>query len=298
MNLSTLTMHARRSSLLLFLMVPLFGFFQYTIRNIDSEEVAHITFPPEYLGASLDHRIMQRFMGLRIVAADLAWIDLIVKSDMIRGGQAFSPFYRAARTIVTLDPDHYYAYYIAGMYLSVVKDDIKGATALLRDGAQYIQKNISKIGENLSQQTSAWKVMFMLGYNLIFEEFEVEEGSYWITEAAKIPKAPLYVTSLAGRVSTEAGRFEVGEKVLADFHSKVTNDEDRKRIEQKMLDLTAKRELAELNERFQNFLRTTQAHAIEKERAFRLFLRSNNHSTRNMLGDTLKLNALGKIIAD
>src|SRR5689334_12708767 len=124
-----------------FLLVLLAAFLQYRIHEIESDDVAMVATPPEYLGTAIDHRIMRRFLGLRIIVSDLAWIDLMMKSDIIRGGEPYSPFYRSARTVVTLDPDHYFGYYIAGIYLSVIKDDIKGATAILRDGAQYIQRN-------------------------------------------------------------------------------------------------------------------------------------------------------------
>ncbi|MBI2607181.1 MAG: hypothetical protein HYW49_13985, partial [Deltaproteobacteria bacterium] len=111
---------------------------QLYVRDFRAPGTAFVPEPPKFLALSLDPRIIRRFLGVRILAADLVWIDTLIKSDIEREKKDFTTMYQAARVMTALDPDNYFAYYVLGLYLSVIKDDIKGATAFLRDGAQSL----------------------------------------------------------------------------------------------------------------------------------------------------------------
>lgn len=269
-------------------LVLLAGLLQNTVRQIDVHSYALVPEQAQYIGLSIDPRILKRLLGIRVLAADLVWLDLLIKADIRRTAEPFTPLYRAAKTVTVLDPDQFNVYYFAGMYLSVITDDIKGATALLRDGAQHIERS------KLEDHPLAWRVFFMLGYNLLFEELEVEEGSIWIKKAGNSSGAPLFVKDLARRISTEQGRLQVAARILADLYRRVTRPEERIQVEQKMLHLAVQQELVDMNEKFQTFLKHTDAVAFNREKAFKLFLHEYGIK-KNMLGKPLGLDKLGKI---
>ena len=189
-----------------------------------------------------------------------------------------------------LDPDNVTAYYIAGMYLSVVKDDVKGATAILREGVRHMETHPYNWDE-------AWRLPFALGYNLIFEEHDLDEGAKWIQRAAQFARAPQMVRTLAKHVATEAGRLEVGSRVLNEMYRQPIRPEEKKRIEAKMMVLAERQEVLELNEKFQVFLKSTRSYVFSKKKQFQLFMRSIGHSGKSLVGDPFEINDSGNIVA-
>lgn len=246
--------------------------------------------PPVFLGTQVNPKIITRLLGSRLLVADMIWIDLLLKADHRHEGKPFTSMYEAAKTMLILDPTNYYAYYLVGLYLSVIKDDIKGATDILREGAKQLELN-----KGAYTRPEAWKVFFMLGYNLIFEEMETEEGSIWVQKAAALPQSPKYVKDLGKKVSTTHGKYEVASHVLADFYRKLEDPEQKKIVEEKMLNLALRQELIDLNEKFSTFLSTTEAYALPKKKAFQLFFRSIGRPRKDLLGRPLGLDSLGKI---
>lgn len=261
---------------------------QNAMHRISAGGTTLVSQPPQFVGLSIDPRIVRRFLGLRLVAADWIWIDTLLKADATREVEPFTGFYRAFKNIVTLDPDNLYAYYVAGMYLSVIKNDIKGASAILREGTEHLEST----GYTGS---GAWQIYYALGYNLIFEEHDVEAGSEWIRRAAEMPGSTAMIQTLAQHVSTEQGRLEIAARILADLRRRVTRPDEKAQVEKKMTDLAGRQEIADLNEKFQKFLGSTEAYALPKQKAFRFFLRSLGHPGKDLFGRRLGVNALGRI---
>lgn len=267
------------------------GFCQNAVRGVTSGATMLVPPPPEYLGMSVDPRIVKRLLGTRLLVADVLWLDAMIKSDIEKEKVSFSEFYRAFKSIVALDPDNLYAYWVGGLYLSVIKDDIKGATAILRDGVQYLESN----PDAAKSWPSAWQLPFTLGYNLIFEEQEFEAGAAWIRKASEFPNIPGYVRDLGKRVSTEQGVLEVASRVLTDLYRRVSTPEEKAKIEAKMLAVAVRQEIADLNIKFKKFLFSTEAYALPKKRAFSLFMKTIGHPWKDMRGRPLDIDELGNI---
>lgn len=263
-------------------------FVQDRIRGLGADTNALIPSPPQYIGLTIDVRIIQRLLGIRLAVADLIWLDALIKSDTVHEKDSYTSVYKAFKAATFLDPDNLPVYYVAGTYLSVVKDDVHGATSILREGVQHMQSHAFT-------WHGAWQVPFMLGYNLIFEEHELEEGSRWVGEAAKFEHAPAAVKKLAQTVSTERGQLEVASRILNDIYRKTEKADERAKIERKLLAIASKQDLVELNERFEVFRRSTGAYAFSKEKQLHLFLKEVGHSKNDLLGRALEINFLGKI---
>ncbi len=274
--------------LLVFLTV-FFGVSQLAARSYLPDSVSIKEDGENYWGLWINPRIVKRLLSINLAVADLVWIDVLLKADIEKVKEPFSKFFKASKAVVELDPNQIYTYYIAGLYLSVVKDDIKAATDILRDGAQHIERSSWAV-----ENPSVWKVYFSLGYNLVFEELEIAEGSKWLAKAGSYENAPLYVKELSKKASTEQGRYEIASRVVADLYRRAQSPEVKKAIERKMLDLASKHEIYEVNEKFDIFLNTTGAYALPKEKAFKLFLRSFGNR-KDLQGREFTLDKLGKI---
>jgi hypothetical protein len=132
----------------------------------------------------------------------------------------------------------------------------------------------------------------------MFEEHDFEEGAKWAHLAGESTDAPPYVKNLARKVGTHSGLFEVASNILADLHRRARSPEERVRIEEKMSDLAVKQELAELNDKFQEFSRSTGAYAFPRHRQFLLFMKTTGRPHKDLRGRPLRLNQAGKIVSD
>ncbi len=241
-----------------------------------------------YWGEYINTSMARRFLGLRVSIANLIWVDLLYKSD-IRHDSDFSTFYRAARAILELDPKNYMSVWFSALYLSVIKDDISGASRIFRDAVDALEKDVW-VNTHLKGS-----IYFAYGYHLLYEEHNLPLASKYIRLSAEQPSASLLSKRMAETLSTERGQIEVGFRVLNEFYRRVKSDLERKRIEGKMTDLLLKKELLELNEQFDSFRAQRATRGIPRPRAYQLFLRSINHGGRDSIGRKLVLGEHGGI---
>jgi hypothetical protein len=244
-----------------------------------------------YWGELTNTKMLRRFLGLRVIAADLLWIDLLYKSDLRHEGD-FSPFYTTMRNIHRLDHQNYMAMWFGGLYLSVIKDDIKGASLLFRDAVVSLEQN-PWVHAHLRGA-----LYFAYGYHLLFEEQDFDAAAKYIALSAENPRASYLSKKMSESMSTERGIIEIGFKVLNDFYRRAKNDEERKTVEAKMKRLFLRKELLDLNQQYQQYLQRTDARLIPKQRAFALFLRSINHKGYDSSGRKLVLSATSRIVAE
>lgn len=78
-------------------------------------------------------------MGQKRALASLMWINILLESDEkhYKKRDLNSWLYLRLKTLTDLDPYFIEAYRFGSLYLSVIKDDKKGAEALLTQGLQY-----------------------------------------------------------------------------------------------------------------------------------------------------------------
>jgi len=96
-------------------------------------------------------------------------------------------------------------------------------------------------------------------------------------------------------MSTPKGKLNIASKILNDMRSHAKDDEEKKKIEHKILEITIQYDLLDLNEAYAQFLRTTGTFAVEKKKSFALFLHSINSKGIDLLGRKLVLDSAGKI---
>lgn len=252
-----------------------------------------VPMPPgaTYWGQHINTKMVRRFLGLSVVAADLVWIDLLYKSDIDRSGD-FSPFYKAMESIQALDPDNYLALWFGGLYLSVIKDDIKGASRLFQQAVQGLES------DPWVDAQLRGSIFFAYGYHLLYEEHDTAGAARYITLASHSEAATPLSKEMAKTLSTERGRMEIGFRVLNDFHRRAKTPEEKARIEGKMTRLLHHKELLDLNDGFDDYVIRTKAGGLPRPKVFRLYLRSINHRGVDLFGARLKLDDGGRIVSE
>jgi len=103
---------------------------QPPILVIDKQEAAH-----NYNNAFLKNSSM----GLTNFLADFFWVKTLLESDIehYKKDDLNSWMYLRFKSIAHLDPWFYTNYIYGAIYLSVIKDDIKGASEFIQEGLKY-----------------------------------------------------------------------------------------------------------------------------------------------------------------
>lgn len=257
-----------KTSFFFVLLLLFFFLVQNQMRSFVKGGTAIVPLPAQYLGLSVRPEVVKRFLGLRLLVADLVWIDTLIKADIVHEGVDYTTLYQSFKLIFDLDPDNLFGYYIAGMYLSIIKDDSKGAIRVLRQGVSTMQKH-QNMGVHWNK---AWSLPFLLGFTLMFEEHEFEEGADWIRKAAAFEKAPQYVRGLAGVVEDSKEVYQSAGRILSELLSRTDREDERQRIRERLKDVMLRAELYDMNEHFRQFLRRVHSHA-PKAKLFKQFLR-------------------------
>lgn len=245
----------------------------------------------QYWADGINTSLLQRFLGLRIVGADILWLDLYVKADTSHESSPLTAFYRAAKSILVLDPNDYFGAWLSGLYLSVVKDDIKGASEIFQAAVSDLDL------KNWVNPRVKGALYFAYGYHLLFEEGDLARASEFIGKASREAGAPLLAKGLAESMKSETGQIEIGFRILNAAYKRAMSASERSQIEKKMTSLLARKELVVLNQQFAQYRSTTDVRSLKVERAFQHFMRSINHSGKSILGKRLFANPNGEVVA-
>ncbi len=163
--------------------------------------------------------------GNKRLLTDLLWVQTLIESDLehYAAKDLNSWMYLRFDTISVLDPFFYQNYYWGGQYLSIIKDDLYGAVALMEKGVKYYPDD--------------YKLNFNLSFAYYFELGDYQKGLQYIEKIKFHPKAPAFIPSLAMKMKVELG-FDYNvvlsliydimtttqdsalkEKLTADFHA-------------------------------------------------------------------------------
>lgn len=156
-------------------------------------------------------------IGFDLLIADLVWIDLLQNAShakLSRGKVSWE--YAQLEAITTLDPHFMKAYSFGAAFLSVFRQDKQGAKRILQ---KWVQRDPSN-----------WYSHYVYGYHLFYELSDNTAASSQILQAASLPNAPSWLTSLGIRVLSETGALTHALKLSVDLYSSVPNEADRNRI--------------------------------------------------------------------
>jgi tetratricopeptide (TPR) repeat protein len=184
--------------------------------------------------------------GYDDMVADLFWLRLQQDfgiCEQQRGGSSFSADsgkrvgrnrtpscrygwgYHMLNLITDLAPRFTLPALLGPMILSVVADDIDGATILF--------------DKSLNMYPNNWELNYRAGYHFMLELEDRERASLLFQKSYE-NGGPKWLPLLIARVQSEQGRFSLAEKVISDLLKKMPEEKIKKRAIMKLQELKKK----------------------------------------------------------
>lgn len=150
-------------------------------------------------------------LGQKRLVSSLYWIATILESDHehYKGNDLNSWMFLRFNTISNLEPMFYENYAFGGPYLSIVKDDLEGASVIYNKG--------------LEKYPDDFAILRDAGFHFYFEVGDYERA-YEIYKKLVLHKKsnPLIVSALA-RLETSKGNLEEAFHILKDKYDSIQN---------------------------------------------------------------------------
>lgn len=186
---------------------------------------------------NFNHSLMNIFSsGQKRLLSNTLWIHTMLESDTERVKDGNSWMYYRFKSISNLEPLFYENYIYGGLYLSIIKDDVEGASDIYNLGLKYYKED------------------FWLNYNSAFNDyFELqnkEEALKKYKVALRSPEAKAhekYLPSLVSRIQAETGGLTEAYIILFNHYSNTPDGKMRDRLKESLYSLKAEIDLNCLN---------------------------------------------------
>ncbi len=275
----------------------LLGFAQIYFKNVSytHEEIAMVDQPAKYLGEVIEPHMIEPFLGLKLLASDLIWIDMLIKTNNAEKNREYSNYFQAAKNLNALNPYNYLAAHHNGLILSAIARDLKGATAIFETGCESLKRTIELDPNYVGKFKGIWSLFMMASYHMIFETLNFDDGRKWLKYGSEIKGAPAIMGEVLELVNTSEGRNKVASAILNEMYKNAQSEDEKKILKEKILNIARDQEIVDLNEKYETFLKTTGASKLSKEQSFNLFLRSYHIESKDSFGRKFFIDEGGKI---
>lgn len=130
-------------------------------------------------------------IGNKRAISNVLWVQTLMQSDEVHyeGPDRKNWMYLRFDTISALDPLFYQNYLWGGMYLSIIKNDMDGASDIFDKGLQYYPDD--------------YELNYRQGFNYYFELGQFEKGLYYLEKIAEHPKMPISIKFIINKLRFE-----------------------------------------------------------------------------------------------
>jgi hypothetical protein len=174
-------------------------------------------------------------LGHRSLVADYYWLRALSHfGDETKHTLVYPDLVPLISRVLALDPYFGGAYQFAGTALTLNGMDPKIASALLTTGLTY--------------RPDLWQIPFYLGFNLYYFEEDYGRAAEMLARAATMKGAPPVAGLLATRLAAEAGRPEVGIRLIDTMLEGITDAKLRAEYEGRRAMLQVERDVRFLDE--------------------------------------------------
>ncbi len=131
--------------------------------------------------------------GNKMLISDVLWVQTLLESDLERYAKRDlgNWMYLRFLTISALDPLFYQNYLYGGMYLSIIKDDVKAAAIIYEKG--------------LKHYPDSYELLYNAGFNYYFELGDAANGLRLLEKIVGHPKAPPQIASTVHKLKIITG---------------------------------------------------------------------------------------------
>ncbi len=135
-------------------------------------------------------------VGQYRLLSSLLWVETLLFSDIekYKEKDLRSWIYLRLKTITQLDPLFYDAYIWGGMYLAIIKDDLKGAADIYEDGLRYFPKDLY--------------LNFNAAFNYYHQLHNYPRAIELFEQIKDHPKAPPFLNSLIAKLKANTGNIQ------------------------------------------------------------------------------------------
>jgi hypothetical protein len=242
------------------------------------------------------------------VVTNWLWIRFLADPSLAHTKEGVrAAVFRDLDLATDLDAKFFEAYAYGANILTVIRDDNKGAEALLLKAQNFRRNELTLLPAAFREEFWAdeFAIPLTLAYVYIYELDDLPRGAEAFQEAARLPKSPAYLQSLIEKLKTTEGQIEVGIGYTS-FLTEVfrNNPEALERLERRKRSLVAFQFLYGLNKGYLSFLKNHPRYRAsvsptddELLRYFREYLAKIGNPSRDPWGGVLSLNSEGKIIS-
>ncbi len=195
-----------------------------------SKQISSINFDQNYL------KVFN--FGFASMLSSWLWVKTLLESDIEPYGKKDlnSWMYLRFSSIITLDPKFYEAYLFGGKYLSIIKDDLRGAEIIFNKG--------------LIQYPDDFWLNINAGHNYLFEIGDPEKALSIYKKIQFGPMALKYfpiLPSIVSKLEKNRGDSVSAFNLLQIAHGHQTNEKFKKYFEEKLYSFKAEMDLNCLN---------------------------------------------------
>ncbi len=159
---------------------------------------------------NLDKKFLNYFhLGQKRLISALFWVSTILESDVehYKGKDLNSWMFLRFETISLLDPNFLETYSFGGPYLSIIKDDIEGASQIYKKGIAIYPQN--------------YQLLKNAAFHFHFEAENYIESYKVLNLLKKIPNINPSVLSSLARIESSKGNLESAFTLLLDIYNQL-----------------------------------------------------------------------------
>lgn len=238
-------------------------------------------------------------------AVDMIWIRFLQDDALYKVPKDHhAPGYYDLDLASELDPANLPLYIYGAGALSVIRDDFQGARNLLIKGEEFRKLKLSEHPPEFIQNhwRQSWALPMTLAYVELFDFDHLPNASAAFRAAGEILDAPPFIQSLAQKLETRDGQFEVGMRLLAFMMESSKDRQAKADLEKKRRSLFVTQYLEHLNHDFLDYLNQFQSYRStpivprdQMNRYYALFKKRNQIPDTDPFGGKILLDSTGTI---
>lgn len=202
--------YIRDNTILMIALVSLSGSYFFSQKT----DKPLIFIPKQVSSFNIENQFLDHFnLGQKRLISSLLWIATILESDHehYKGKDLNSWMFIRFRTISHLEPKFYETYNFGGPYLSIIKDDLAGASYLYKKGLQYYPNDY-----NLLKNAS---------FHFYYEALDYDQAYIVLKKLSAHPNTPPAMLSSLARIESQNGKLEDAFNILLSSYESLRDKE-------------------------------------------------------------------------
>ncbi len=192
-----------------------------------------------------EHLVKALSLGQYRLTSSVLWAETLLRSDIkhYNENDLNNWMFHRLNLITTLDPYFYVSYLYGAVYLSIIKDDLKGASTIYEKG--------------LSVFPNDFDLNYNAAFHYYFEMGDYQMASQKLSKIIDHPRASEHLKRIYSRVKAERGNLQDAFVIIKGLYEKSPEGSAiKKRYEKSLFQIKTELDLECLNRRQTNCSKT------------------------------------------